>query len=366
MPDILTCMRNSKRASRRGFTIVELLVVIVVIAILASISIVSYNGITRSAKETALKADLKNGATQLYVIQLETGSYPADTDDLKKSDDTVFTYNTSGNAFCLAATNNTLSGVSFYITDNGSITEGECPQPTVYMQTVTGENCSATRTLAIDARDSRTYWIQKLADGNCWMLTNLAYAGGGDATYNDAKTLQDGTEDTATSLVAPKYYIHANAYPTTEPAAPSASTDGGVTEPQYGYLYNWCAAMGVQLSTSACANATSPAPDTTLSICPAGWRLPTATPSTGEFPLLTTAINATNNAAGVAILQSVWFAQYSGSWFNGFSGQGSNSGYWSSTQAAAATARFLQITTGVSPQNTYNKANGFSIRCVAA
>lgn len=47
-------------SKKDGFTIVELLVVIVVIGILAAISVVSYNGVSKKAVEASLVADLSS------------------------------------------------------------------------------------------------------------------------------------------------------------------------------------------------------------------------------------------------------------------------------------------------------------------
>ena len=50
-----------------GFTIVELLIVVVVIAILAAITIVSYNGITARANDSAIKTGLSSTIKKINV-----------------------------------------------------------------------------------------------------------------------------------------------------------------------------------------------------------------------------------------------------------------------------------------------------------
>lgn len=66
-------------ARQKGFTIVELLVVVVVIAILAAISIVAYNGIQSAAQESSVKHDMRNIAKQLEIYKVDQGRYPSST-----------------------------------------------------------------------------------------------------------------------------------------------------------------------------------------------------------------------------------------------------------------------------------------------
>jgi type II secretion system protein G len=60
-----------------GFTIVELLIVIVVIGILAAITIVSYNGVQGRANDTAIQSDLQAIAKKLELYKADAGVYPA-------------------------------------------------------------------------------------------------------------------------------------------------------------------------------------------------------------------------------------------------------------------------------------------------
>jgi prepilin-type N-terminal cleavage/methylation domain-containing protein len=103
------------KTNKPGFTIVELLVVIVVIGILAAITIVSYTGISQRAVAASIQSDLANASQKLKMYQVENGAYPTQfTNDGNGSYcptpvDTRYCFKTSpGNSFpSYAAKNNT-------------------------------------------------------------------------------------------------------------------------------------------------------------------------------------------------------------------------------------------------------------------
>lgn len=67
---------STVRDRKSGFTIVELLIAIVVIGILATISIVAYNGVSNNTHDTAVKSDLANFAKKIRLYHAEKGEYP--------------------------------------------------------------------------------------------------------------------------------------------------------------------------------------------------------------------------------------------------------------------------------------------------
>jgi len=71
---------TSRSKIRSGFTIVELLIVVVVIAILAAITIIAYNGIQQRATNSALQSELSQlvKKVETYKVTNSGSSYPSD------------------------------------------------------------------------------------------------------------------------------------------------------------------------------------------------------------------------------------------------------------------------------------------------
>jgi general secretion pathway protein G len=68
---------RTPRRSRRGFTLIEMLIVIVVIAILATIVIPRLMGAGRKAKEAALRGDLHQLRNAVQQFEADCGDYPS-------------------------------------------------------------------------------------------------------------------------------------------------------------------------------------------------------------------------------------------------------------------------------------------------
>ena len=66
-----------KQTKQRGFTVVELLIVVVIIAILAAITIVAYNGIQNRAKTSAAAGAASTLQKKIEAYAVENTNYPA-------------------------------------------------------------------------------------------------------------------------------------------------------------------------------------------------------------------------------------------------------------------------------------------------
>jgi uncharacterized protein (TIGR02145 family) len=252
------------------------------------------------------------------------------------------------------------------------------------MQTVSIENCPTELTWVRDARDNNTYWIKKIVGGGaggsdlCWMFTNLAYSGGGNNAYGDAKNITEfiysGTgagmgNDSALWTAPPSSSALLSLYPN-----PPSVAYGSDVDAQYGFLYNWCSAMGGQAPACNMTETDQANINTSVSVCPAGWRLPVGgmdDPAVNDFTALNDAING-SSLTTTAGLREDWLGVYAGILHSGADGidtgfayQTSRAYYFSSTLFSDTHARTLQFRSGfVNPANDNNKGRGMSVRCV--
>ena len=376
----------------RGFTIIELLIVIVIIAILVAITAVGFNGITKAAKEASAKSDLKQAATQLEADKAKSSNnqYPNNTNNLKTSPNNNLEITSNGTSYCLSVTST--NDIAFNITNTNTnpqpgvcsghlaadapseianntpiqdMNRKQCSNLPVY----DGTNDDALRTLT-DNRDgtTRSYRIAKLADNKCWMLDNLKL---GKTT--GTTTLTPANTNIATNFTLPQLITTGSTSYDTPQAMGPVTGDTGNGATNYGYLYNWPAATAGETTSTMPAGSGN----AKYSICPKNWKLPTGN-TTGDFANLDRAFGGTG--------QGVWSGQsniakwqntgpfkgvFSGYWFGSFYAQGSNGYWWSSSAypddsygAFYANVRPGVVYPGDDYSYYYARFFGFGVRCL--
>lgn len=66
-----------KKSNKKGFTLVELLVVIVILGILATLAIQSFSGRTDQARVNRAKGDVRTTMSALELYRMDNGAYPS-------------------------------------------------------------------------------------------------------------------------------------------------------------------------------------------------------------------------------------------------------------------------------------------------
>ena len=252
-----------------------------------------------------------------------------------------------------------------------------------------------------DTRDSNTYLVGKLKDGNCWMLDNLALdptdattAANMNENNTNATTAAinnllnggsttTGWSNTAVADVDTNFYNGGYIVPRINNASKDtlvtsygpAATNG---QAKVGLYYNYCAASA---STYCYAgNQGVDVPDTDIDapqdICPANWRMPTGGSyddsthtGTGEYYTLGTALGLTfdedewgftGNTYQTALSTplSGWY------YYSSAVSQGSWGSWWSSTYSDG----YGMYVLGVYPTYVYPdydfRGSGYTMRCL--
>lgn len=73
---------KSKIKNNKGFTIVELLIVIIIIGILAALVLNSFRGVQEKARDTKRQTDVNAQSSQLEVYYTNSGGYPIFTGEV--------------------------------------------------------------------------------------------------------------------------------------------------------------------------------------------------------------------------------------------------------------------------------------------
>ncbi|MDN5275911.1 MAG: prepilin-type N-terminal cleavage/methylation protein [Candidatus Saccharibacteria bacterium] len=171
-----------------GFTIVELLIVIVVIGILAAITIVAYNGIQNRAKATAAQSAVSQAAKRVIAYSVENSDiYPVALSNASINDSGNTTYQYSVNnsttpkTYCITATT---SNISYYINNTTQTTPaaGGCP----------GHGQNGVAAITNMATDPEATSYATTAGQIGWRSTRWAGGSPAAATYSLVSGASDG------------------------------------------------------------------------------------------------------------------------------------------------------------------------------
>jgi len=163
------------KVKQQGFTIVELLIVVVVIAILAAITMVVYSSLNDKAIVAVLESDLSQLSTKLSTDKVEGGSFPTNSSSLQLTPNNGITYEytSDGSTFCLSAKK---GKKSYHITEASRPEEGVCVghagpggiTPLVFLSPGGSRNATGLITLHSTTNAS----VVPFDGGNAWLLTS--------------------------------------------------------------------------------------------------------------------------------------------------------------------------------------------------
>ena len=279
--------------------------------------------------------------------------------------------------------------VNFYAVTN--------PKPTPEMQNLSASECTSTMSQAIDNRDGTLYNIQRLDDGNCWLLDNLAldltnstvlggmnenntHASNTTIGYLKGATTRDPSADPNGKYATAGVIKWTSGFSYSIPAAkltdkdviPSDAT-GQAGGYKVGGYYNYCAASAGSYCYGNGTSAGTSTGNATEDICPKGWRMPTGN-TTGEYSALANAIyGSTGSTTEVTAYTNYRVALHlplSGFYYNGMADNRGVNGYGRSSTWFNLEGMYCLYASmnrnRIQPAYSSSRGDGFPVRCVLA